>query len=115
MALSENINALEKAKFVEFSGETAVRVYVVNPSGGGSSVKNFGIESILNGQDYATIVFDTAMTDTNYSSIINIECDDSNPIFLNYIVTNKSTLGMTVKLNAPVDSDNYSVSYAVME
>ena len=30
MALPENINTLEKAKFLEFLGETAIKVVVVN-------------------------------------------------------------------------------------
>lgn len=114
--LSENLNALEKAKFVDYQGNTAIRVFVVNPSSGGSSpVTNFGRENFLNGQDYATIIFDVAMSNANYTTLISIESNDDDPIFLNYLIKNKTENGMTIKLNAPVDSSNYFVSWAVLD
>lgn len=115
MALDLNINTLEKAKFVEFGGETCLRVFVVNPSSGGSNVKNYGRESIINGQDYATIVFTVAMLTTTYTALISIETDDGDPIFLSHIVKNKTVNGMTIQLNAPVNNSSYYIDWAVVE
>ncbi len=114
--LSENLNALEKAKFVDYQGNTAIRVFVVNPSSGGSSsVTNFGIENLINGQDYATIVFENAMSNNGYAVLVAIESNDDDPIFLNYLIKNKTVNGMTIKLNAPVDSSNYFLSWVVLD
>lgn len=115
MSLDQNINTLEKAKFVEYLGETCLRVFVVNQSGGASSVKNYGTENVLNGQDYATILFSNVMSTTTYTVLVSVECDDSDPIFLNWVAKNKTFNGMTIKLNAPVDSSNYFISWAVLE
>lgn len=114
MALDPNINTLEKAKFVEYGGETCLRVFVVNPSET-KEVKNYGRENVLNGQDYATIVFSVPMLSTNYTTLITIETDDADPIFLSHVVKNKTLSGMTVKLNAPVNTSGYFVHWAVME
>lgn len=114
--LSENLNSLEKAKFVDYQGNTAIRVFVVNPSSGGSSsVTDFGRENVINGQSYVTIVFSVAMSNENYVPLVNIETDDSDPAFLNYVVKDKTVNGMTIKFNAPVDSSNYYVSWAVLD
>ena len=114
MSLDPNINTLEKRKFVEYAGETCIRVYLVNPPES-REIKNYGRESVILGQDYATIVFDTAMLNTNYTAIITIETDDSDPFFLSHIVKNKTVNGMTVQLNAPVNNSSYYIDWAVME
>lgn len=110
MALDPNINTLEKAKFVEYLGETCLRVLVVN-----QATKNFGRENVLIGQDYVTIVFDKVMSNSNYTELISIESDDFSPIFFNHITKNKTVNGMTIQLNAPVDTPNYFVNWAVLE
>lgn len=115
MALPENINTLEKAKFIDYNGDVCLRVVVMNPIAGGDSIKNHGVENIINGLDYVTIVFDTAMLNTGYCPLISFESIDDDPIFLNYVIKEKTTTGMTVKLNAPVNSNNYFMSWAVLE
>lgn len=116
MALSENINALEKAKFVEFSGETAVRVYVVNQSSGGvgsSSPSNYGLVQIPNGQDNLDITFLTEMLNTDYTVVLTIQTDEQNPTVLSYLISDKTTTGFKANFNAPADSDLYFVNYII--
>jgi hypothetical protein len=47
-------------------------------------VTNFGIENLINGQDYATIVFENTMSNNGYAVLVAIESNDDDPIFLNY-------------------------------
>lgn len=110
MAAEGNINTLEKAKFADFGGETVVRVLVVN-----QALKNYGRELIPDGSDTVVIAFNSAMTSTSYAHMASIEVDEFNPIFHNLIVKDKTLLGMTVQLNAPVVGNNYFLNWAVME
>ncbi len=79
MALDENINTLEKAKFLETSAnETAVRVAIAAGEGGvtgeftPSGLKIAGRVSIVNVNDTTwTALPATALTDRNAISIIN--------------------------------------------
>lgn len=114
MSLDPNINTLEKRKFLEYAGETCLRVYLVNPPES-REIKNYGRENVILGQDYVTIVFDTPMLAANFTAIITIETDDSEPIFLSYVIKNMTVNGMMIKFNAPVDSSDYYVHWAVME
>lgn len=72
-----------------------------------------GIVSLVSGESSKTITFSSAWDDVNYVASIDIECDDSNPIFLSYVVKNKTVNGFTVLLNAPVDSNNYKINYKI--
>lgn len=65
------------------------------------------------GESSKAISFSSPWTDTNYVPTISILCNDADPIFLSYIIQNKTASGFTVKLNAPVDSNNYKISYHV--
>ena len=114
MALDLNINTLEKKKFAEFLGETCIRVFVANPTEG-NSVKNYGRESIIDGEDYATVIFSKQMLSTNYTAMVSIETNDADPIFFGHVVKNKTINGMTIQLNAPVNNSSYYIDWAVLE
>lgn len=72
-----------------------------------------GIVDLSLGDTSKSISLSTPWTDANYVPTISILCDDANPIFLAYVIQNKTASGFTVKLNAPVDSNNYKISYKV--
>lgn len=111
MALPENINTLEKAKFLEFLGETAIKVVVVNQQ---NFIKNYGSKNISIGETTIDIIFSTEMSDTNYCAIVTIENNTSNPIFLNPVVIGKYTDKVSVLFNAPTDSNDYVINYAIL-
>lgn len=71
------------------------------------------VYSIPNGVNLISISFATARPDSNYSVSFGIECNDSNPIFLNGIIQNKTVNGFDIILNAPTDSANYKLNYKV--
>lgn len=116
MALPENINTLEKAKFLEFNGLPVVMSYVVNQTGdaGAGSIPNFGLVNIPNGQDFLEITFQYEMQDDTYSHVIGIKVSDPNPSILNYLVYKQTTAGLKIKFNAAADSDNYYLSYVIV-
>lgn len=114
MSLPENINTLEKAKFLEYLGEVALKVFVVNQQNG-TTVKNFGRENILFGQSYVDIIFSTPMLNTAYSLTLGLESSDLNPIFMSYLITSKLTTGARITFNAPADSNNFFLSWQAVE
>ncbi|MBL7545624.1 MAG: hypothetical protein JNL11_17525 [Bdellovibrionaceae bacterium] len=85
--------------------------------GGGGGPLRAGIQSIGNGDDEVEITFSTPVDDTTY--VIAApgfrNTVDSDPIFLDYRIKNKTVNGFTIKLNVPVDSANYRVEYTVNE
>lgn len=97
------------------------RLFSVNIGGsgggggaGGVFVARSGTQAITNGSSTVSITFSTVMPSTAYAieyAIINTT--DAQPIFLQGIVTNITTAGFTITLNAAADSANYSVTYGV--
>lgn len=60
------------------------------------------------------VTFAEAMPSTNYTLLTNIiNQSDVNPIFLQVVGTIKSTTGFTVTFNAPTDTANYVLEWAV--
>ena len=114
MTLPANINTLEKEKFLEYLGEVALKVFVVNQPNG-TTVKNFGRESIIFGQSYVDLIFNTPMTDGNYSLTLGLESSDPNPTFMSYLITSKLTTGARITFNAPADSNNFFLSWQAVE
>lgn len=72
-----------------------------------------GVVSLSIGDASKAISFSSNWADANYVPVVSILCDDINPIFLNFVIQNKTISGFTVKLNAPVDSANYKISYHI--
>lgn len=72
-----------------------------------------GIVDLAIGEASKAISFSTPWVDTNYVPTVSILCNDADPIFLSCIVQNKTAAGFTVKLNGPVDSNNYKISYHI--
>lgn len=65
------------------------------------------------GDSSKTITFSSPWPDTLYIPVVSIECDDADPIFLNYVIQNKTVNGFSIKLNAAVDSNSYIINYKV--
>lgn len=86
-------------------------------SGGGSSVaQRTGSEPITNGNTSLIITFSSPMASTNYSITWGItNTVDADPIMLQVIQTTKTVGGFTATFNAPADSVNYILEYAVCE
>lgn len=93
------------------------RLFSVNLGGGsGGSGANFraGTQAITNGSATVSITFSSVVSATTYSinySVVN--STDTDPIYLQGIVTAKSVSGFTITFNAPADSANYVVLYEV--
>lgn len=87
---------------------------VASPSSvAASGIERAAIVNLSPGDSSKTVTFSSALSDANYILVCSIICDDSNPIFLNLIVYNKTVNGFSVKLNAQVDSNNYKLAYQV--
>jgi hypothetical protein len=70
--------------------------------------------ALSSGVSSVTVVFTTAWADSLFVPMLTFEnIVDSQPIFLQGIVTARSTAGFTVTLNAATDSSNYYLSYTV--
>lgn len=87
----------------------------VTPTGYSVLISRGGIVDLSIGESNKTIVFSSAMQNSNFCPSVSILCDDSNPIFLNYIIKNRTINGFDIYFNAPVDSNNYKISYIVGE
>ena len=71
------------------------------------------IYSIPNGVGIISIAFSTARVDANYVVIPSFECNDTSPIFLQWMIQNKTASGFDILLNAPTDSANYKMHYTL--
>lgn len=71
------------------------------------------IYSIPNATGIISIVFAGPRPDTNYVAVPSFECDDASPIFLQWMIQNKTINGFSVLLNAPTDSANYKMHYTL--
>lgn len=71
-----------------------------------------GEVSIANGAAEVSVVFSSDMGTTDYSlSCLLVNTVDASPIFLDKMVTAKSSTGFTVKLSQATDSANYKLNY----
>lgn len=75
--------------------------------------KRSGVVSLTSGESSKTISFSTPYSSSNYVAQVCIECSDSDPMFLQFIIKNKTVNGFTVVFNAPVDSNNYKINYKI--
>jgi len=69
--------------------------------------------SIPNGIGIISIAFATARVDANYVVIPSFECNDVSPIFLQWVIQNKTVNGFDILMNAPTDSANYKLNYTI--
>lgn len=87
------------------------------PPGGGSGSGSSGSASvaIASGASSKSVTFTTDFGSTSYVPLINItNTTDATPIFLQWIVTTKSSSGFTATFNAPTDTANYILEYAIL-
>lgn len=66
-------------------------------------------------QDYIDVDFSPKATGLNTPILLSIETDDNRPIFLNYLIKQRSASTFTVYFNAPVDSANYYLNYYIAQ
>ena len=75
-----------------------------------------GSESISTATGQVIITFATALLTNNYAPLVSIRNTvDADPIFLQCVVTAKSTTGFTVRFNANTDSANYVLDWGVIK
>jgi hypothetical protein len=67
--------------------------------------------ALASGATQAVVPFSEDMGTEDYTVNCSFETSDSLPIFLQYIVTNRTSGGFTVIFNAPTDSPNYKLHY----
>lgn len=77
----------------------------------GALLHRSNIVSISNGASSVSVTFSTAFNNATYTVECSIECNDSTPIFLQWIIQNKTSSGFDVIFNAPTDSANYKLNY----
>ena len=75
--------------------------------------KRSGIVSLSAGESSKAITFSSAWPNANYIVEVCIECSDLDPMFLNFVIKNKTVNGFTIIFNAPVDSNNYKINYKI--
>ena len=84
-----------------------------NGGGGSGSAQASGTAAISNGASTVTVTYDVTLS-TSLPPIISVNNTvDASPIFLDAVVTAYSTTGFTATFNAPADSGNYVLQYAV--
>lgn len=90
---------------------------ILGNNGGGSVPAgtlngNSRTAAVASGSATTTVVYPTAMPDTNYALVVSLRNEvDALPIFLSIVETSKTTTGFTVIYNAPADSANYFLEY----
>lgn len=75
--------------------------------------KRSGIVDLAFAEDSKIITFSSPYQDANYVPSVSILCDDSNPIFMQFIIKNVTVNGFEVKLNSATDSINYKIAYSI--
>jgi len=88
----------------------------VGAGGGGGSSGVGGAKSVSVGSGVSSlsVTFTSAQLDTTYVPLVSIlNTTDSTPIFLQCVITTKATTGMTITFNAPTDTANYVLTYAI--
>lgn len=84
-----------------------------NPSSG-SLASRAGREVIAEGVSQVNVTFSTTWPDTNYVlSYVFENLTDTDPIFLQGMITDRPATGFTMRLNAPTDSGNYVLHWAI--
>lgn len=80
----------------------------------GSLASRAGRTSISNGSATLAVTFSTAFADALYVIDHCLEnTTDADPIFLQGVITARSTTGFTMRFNAPADSANYVLNWSV--
>jgi len=94
--------------------QTMPRVDIGLQISGDLDISNSGVETISNGTSGATITFPVSQPDTNYYPIVTLEnITDSNPLFLQIIVSSKAVGNFGIKLSGLTDSGNYKLNWMI--
>jgi hypothetical protein len=88
--------------------------YTINPS-----LTSLGIfagkQAISNGTSTVSVTFSTAFGTTNYAITCNLlNVTDTNPVYQSPTITTQATTGFTAKLNGPVPTANYLLSWTAI-
>jgi hypothetical protein len=74
-----------------------------------------GNTAISNGASSVSVTFSTAFANTSYAITCNLlNTTDTNPTFQPVDITAQSTTGFTAKINGPVPTGNYSLSWTAI-
>lgn len=99
------INSVTGDLFQKELGTYGLKGNIKGPPGGLSLANSFDIPIFT---DSFTVLFPGPVPDVNYVPIITLENSvDADPIMFNWMVTQRTVNGFTVKLNAPTDTANY--------
>lgn len=92
-----------------------MKIFIGSSSSGGAGNKILaanGAVAISNGSSTVSAVYATAIPSSSYALSLTVRnVTDGSPIFLQSIITAKSTTGFTATFNAPADSANYLLEY----
>jgi len=83
--------------------------------GGGGSTLAGAVVNIGSGQSSISVAYSSPLAEAGVPLFSFINTVDPMPIFLQGIVTALTVNGFTILFNAPTDTANYRLAYAIME
>lgn len=90
---------------------------VYPPQNAGTTGRASGAQSVALGSGVSSkaVTFTTAFGSTAYALVVSItNVTDATPIFLQAIITAKSSSGFTATFNAATDTANYLLEYVIV-
>ena len=97
------------------SGSLATKHYVDSQDELQTTIYEHGRQAIGDGVSTVSVVFDSALTSTNYTINCTMEnASDSPPSIYAFIVSAKATTGFTCSLIGDTDSANYVMNWSVI-
>lgn len=107
------VSVLSNRKFYAWNASKSKWVVV---AGEGTFLGRVNQSSIGSGAQTLAVVFSEVMPSINYSLLATIRnVTDADPIMLQIVSTVRATTGFTVTFNAPTDTANYVLEWAVSE
>jgi len=71
---------------------------------------------LVNGATTASVLYDISQTTLTYSLVLNMfNEEDIAPSIIPYVITDKTLLGFTVSFAAPIDADNYYMTWDIID
>lgn len=110
-----DINSYTKSQFDTISGSLQTQIDSLEGSLFGGNIDRSDIETVVSGAGSTSVVFDTAMSDSDYTLLISISNTvDSVPSIYSYTIEDKTASGFTVLYSGDIDSPNYKLEWFVV-
>ena len=98
-----------------YASDSSMPIHPHTDNETGGKLEQRGLVNLSNGDSSKEITFDTEFSSADYMPFIDIINDsDDDPYAFSYIIKRETTK-MTIKLGGAVDTDNYKISWRVIE